>query len=145
MFIPIEGALAAALQDDPALTTFAIEQNVNITTPTTLMIALKTVANVWQVERRNKNAEAIADRAGKLYDKFVGFIEDMQAIGKRLDSTRDTYDSAMKKLSIGQGNVVRQVEQLKEMGARTAKTLPQSFVDTVGADTQRPLVQLAEV
>jgi DNA recombination protein RmuC len=87
MFVPIEGALAIALQEAPNITSEAVAQNVSLATPTTLMIALRTAASVWQVERRNLNAELIAERAGQLYDKFVGFIEDMKAIGKRLDQT----------------------------------------------------------
>ena len=124
MFVPIEGALAAALQDDPELTSFAADHNVAIGTPTTLMLALRTVANVWHVERRNKNAEEIAERAGKLYDKFVGFAGDMRALGDQLGRARRAYDDALGKLSTGSGNLVRQTEMLKALGARTAKTLP---------------------
>lgn len=124
MFVPIEGALAAALHADPELMTFALERKVTLTTPTTLMIALRTVANVWQVERRNQNAEEIARRAGLLYDKFVGFALDMVAMGDSINKTRQTFDLAMGKLSTGKGNVVRQIETLKEMGARTSKSLP---------------------
>jgi DNA recombination protein RmuC len=128
MFIPIEGALAAALQNDPALTSYAAEQNVAICTPTTLMLALRTVANVWQVERRNRNAEDIADRAGKLYEKFVGFVADMQALGEQLDKSRKTYEGALNKLASGSGNLIRQVERLKSLGAKTSKSLPQDLV-----------------
>jgi DNA recombination protein RmuC len=128
MFIPIEGALAAALQADPNLTGFAVDNNVAIAPPTTLMIALRTVANVWQVERRNRNAEAIADRAGRLYDKLVGFVGDMGTLGDRLNQARSSYEAAMGKLSTGSGNVIRQVEQLKGLGARTNKSLPLSLL-----------------
>jgi DNA recombination protein RmuC len=128
MFVPIEGALAAALQAEPNLTGFAVDNNVAIATPTTLMIALRTVANVWQVERRNRNAEAIADRAGRLYDKLVGFVGDMGTLGERLNNARSSYDAAMGKLSTGSGNVIRQVEQLKGLGAKTNKSLPQSLL-----------------
>jgi DNA recombination protein RmuC len=132
MFVPIEGALAAALQADPALTAYAAEHNVAIATPTTLMIALRTVANVWQVERRNRNAEAIAARAGALYDKFHGFAVDMQRLGSQLATARGTYDDAMKKLSTGSGNLVRQAEMLRAMGAKTGKVLPIALLeDTV--------------
>ena len=129
MFVPIEGALAAALLDDPGLTAHAIDSNVTIATPTTLMIALRTVANVWQVERRNRNAEAIADRAGKLYEKFEGFLKDMGDLGNRLTSAQKSYGTAMSKLQTGPGNVVRQIEQLKELGARTSKSLSLASVD----------------
>jgi DNA recombination protein RmuC len=129
MFVPIEGALAAALQDDPGLTAFAAENNVAIATPTTLMIALRTVANVWQVERRNKNAEVIAAQAGALYDKFCGFVSEMQKLGNQMTTVRGTFDEAMKKLSTGNGNLVRKVEALKEMGARVTKALPINLLE----------------
>lgn len=129
MFVPIEGALAVALQEEPALTAQAAEAHVAIATPTTLMMALRTVSSLWQVERRNQNAEAIADRAGKLYDKFVGFITDMQCLGKRLSQARETYDDAMGKLSTGRGNLIGQVESLKGMGAKTAKSLPAALLE----------------
>lgn len=129
MFVPIEGALAAALHADPTLISFAAERNVTITTPTTLMIALRTVRNFWQVERRNQNAEDIAIRAGKLYDKFVGVMADFKVVGDSMDRTRQSYDLAMGKLSSGRGNVVRQLEQLKLMGARTSKALPVSILE----------------
>lgn len=129
MFVPIEGALAAALQDDPALTGFAAENNVAIATPTTLMIALRTVSNVWQVERRNRNAEAIAKRAGAIYDKFVGFLDDMDKLGAQLGKATENYHGAMNKLSIGKGNIVGQVAQLKDMGAKASKSLPKHLLD----------------
>ncbi len=129
LFVPIEGALAAALQADPALTAAAAEANVAIASPTTLMMALKTVASLWQVERRNRNAEEIADRAGKLYDKFVGFVGDMQTIGERIDKARGAWDDAMNKLATGKGNLVRQAETIKGMGAKAAKTLPAELLD----------------
>ncbi len=124
MFVPIEGALAAAMEADPEITSVALAGNVCIATPTTLMIALRTAANVWQVERRNRNAEAIAERAGRLHDKLVDFVRDMEGLGSRLSQARDSYDAAMKKLSTGNGNALRQTQQLKEMGARTTRTLP---------------------
>jgi DNA recombination protein RmuC len=128
MFVPIEGALAAALQRDPTLTSYAAQNNVAIGTPTTLMIALRTIENVWKVERRNQNAEAIADRAGHLYSKFVGFIEDMQALGNRLGQAQGSYSAAMGKLQTGAGNLVGQAEKLKELGAKTTRSLPRGLV-----------------
>ena len=128
MFVPIEGALAAALQEDSALTAYAVENNVPIATPTTLMIALRTIANLWQVERRNRNADEIAKRAGLLYDKFVGYAANLQKLGTHLDRARDSYDESLKQLSTGPGNIVRQIEQLKLMGAKTSKTLPTSLI-----------------
>lgn len=134
MFVPIEGALAAALQGDPGLTSFAVENNVTIATPTTLMIALRTVHSVWQVECRNQNAEAIAERAGKLYEKFVGFVEDLRQVGFRLGQAETSYQGALAKLRTGKGSLVRQVEQLKTMGARTGKSLPVPLLGDEGEE-----------
>ncbi len=128
LFVPIEGALAVALQTDPALTHFAAQNNVAIATPTTLMMALRTVANVWKVERRNRSAEEIAKRAGLMYDKLVGFVEDFQKIGTQLDATRRTYDGALGKLKEGGGNLLRQAEMVRELGARTNKALPPALL-----------------
>jgi DNA recombination protein RmuC len=139
--VPIEGALAAALREDGSLTALAAECNVPIATPTTLMIALKTISSLWQVERRNRNAEAIAERAGRMYEKFVGFVGDLQKIGSNLESARKSYDEGMNKLVSGRGNIVTQLEQLKSMGAKTTKALPTNLIEDAveGAD----LVELA--
>jgi DNA recombination protein RmuC len=136
MFIPIEGALALALQRDPDITSHAVANNVAIATPTTLMIALRTVANVWQVENRNRNAEEIAKRAGLLYDKFVGFTEDMLALRKRLDEAAKSHDAAMGKLSTGSGNLVRQAVLLRELGAKAGpKQIAAALMDDTAAAT----------
>lgn len=124
MFVPVEGALAIALQHDASLTGYAAEQHVAIATPTTLMMALRTAANVWQVEHRNRNAEAIADRAGRIYDKFVEFLEDMDNVGHRLEQARTSYDRARDKLSTGKGNLVRQVKRLGKLAPERVKRLP---------------------
>lgn len=145
MFVPIEGALAVALQEEPGLTAFAAENNVAIATPSTLMIALRTVANVWRVERRNRNAETIAKRAGLLYDKFAGFVGDMEGLGDRLRKASESYDAAMGKLSTGRGNLLVQVEQLKEMGAKTSKSLPKpAFEDDDGGMESVPALAAPE-
>ena len=133
MFMPIEGALAVALDADPSITATAAAGNVAIATPTTLMIALRTVASVWAVERRNRNAEVIAERAGRLYDKFVGFAEDMRKLGNNLSTAQSTYDAALGKLSQGNGNLVRQVENLRKLGVKTTRSLPREYLDE-GAD-----------
>ena len=124
MFVPIEGALSEALRARDDLTEFALERQVMIATPTTLMMALRTIRNVWDVERRTENAEAIADRAGKLFDKVHGFAVDMERVGKHLDDARAVHGQAVAKLTSGPGNMVRQVEMLKELGAKTTKVMP---------------------
>lgn len=123
LFVPIEGALSEALREDGQITEFALDKNVTIATPTTLMMALKTVANVWAVERRNQNAEAIAQRAGRLYDKVVGFVDNLETVGKRLEQAQDAYQDAFGQLSRGRGNVLSQVETLKSLGAKTSKSI----------------------
>lgn len=135
MFIPIEGAFAAATKEDADLILLAAECNVAIATPSTLMMALRTVNSLWRVETRNSNAEAIADRAGKLYAKFVSFLHDFTKVGERLTQASDSYQGALNKLSGGPGNLVRQIETLKEMGAKTSKTIPAALLgDESGSD-----------
>lgn len=129
MFMPIEAALGAALQHDGDIGFFAADNKVAIATPTTLTIALKTVAAIWRVERQNRNAAEIAARAGKLYDKFVGFLDDMSEIGARIKQSEKAYDNAISKLSEGRGNLIGQVEKLKSMGAETNKSIPESFLE----------------
>ena len=137
MFVPIEGALAAAVTGDANLIHYALDRNVTLVTPTTLMIALRTVRSVWDGERRHRNADEIAERAGKLYDKFVGFVSDMSNVGDSLARTRQSWEAAMAKLTHGRGNVVRQLEQIRAMGARTGKTLPEALLLAADADPVR--------
>ncbi len=132
LFVPIEGALSEALRVDGHLTEYALEKNVTIATPTTLMMALKTIAHVWAVERRNQNAEAIAERAGRLYDKVVGFVDNMENVGRRLDQAQEAYQGAFGQLSRGRGNLLSHVEKLKELGAKTNKSIGVSFDDSEG-------------
>ncbi|VAV92004.1 DNA recombination protein RmuC [hydrothermal vent metagenome] len=127
MFVPVEGALSEALREDGNLTEHAMENNIMIATPTTLMMALKTIANVWAVERRNKNAEQIAARAGSLYDKVAGFVDNMENIGSRLGQANEAYDKAFDQLSRGRGNVLFQVEKLRKLGAKTSKSIGAEF------------------
>ncbi len=127
LFVPIEGALSEALREDPALTEYALEKNITIATPTTLMMALKTIANVWAVDRRNQNAELIADRAGKLYDKVYGFVKSMERVGERLDQAQDSYSQAFSQFSKGRGNIISQVDSLKTLGAKASKSIKTDF------------------
>lgn len=127
MFVAIEGALSEALRAEGDLTAFAAEKGVAIATPTTLMMSLRTIEHVWTVEKRNVNAEKIAERAGRLYDKFAGFADAMGNVGDRLGQAQQAHADAMSRLSTGRGNVMSQVEQLKTMGARTNKTLKAEF------------------
>lgn len=130
LFVPIEGALSEALREDGALTEYALERHITIATPTTLMMALRTVSHVWAVERRNRNAEEIAKRAGLLYDKVAGFVSSMEGVGTRLRQAQDSYDAALGQLSQGSGNLLRQAEMLKVLGAKTTKSIGIEFDET---------------
>jgi len=143
MFIPIEGALSEALRDAGDLTGFALEKNITIATPTTLMMALRTVSHVWAIERRNRNAEQIAERAGRLYDKVANFVDSLQAVGKNLGLAQKSYGEAMDRLSLGAGNVLGQVEKLKALGAKASKTIAVDFEAEPAPDAPADLPPLA--
>lgn len=127
LFIPVEPAFAAALQSEPNLYNESFEKNIVIVSPSTLLATLFTINTIWKRERQNKHALEIADRGGALYDKFVGFVESMNDIGQRIRQTQDSYDTAMKRLSTGSGNLLGQAEKLKKLGAKATKVLPDSF------------------
>jgi DNA recombination protein RmuC len=141
MFVPIEAALGVALSNDETLTLDALDQKVAIATPTTLTTTIQTIAAMWKVERQNENADAIADRAGKLYDKFVNFAGDLADIGARIAQAGGAYDKALTKLS-GAGGLVRQAEMLKAMGAKTSKSLPQDLLERAGAADRAELLRI---
>jgi len=124
MFVPIESAFGAALQEDTSLYYDAFDKNIVIVSPSTLLATLATIDSVWKQEYQNKNAQEIAERGGALYDKFVLFVESMQDIGQRIRQTQESYDEAMGRLTEGRGNVIRQVEMLRELGAKSSKSLP---------------------
>jgi DNA recombination protein RmuC len=124
MFVPIESALATAIQADPKLVEYGMSQGVMLTTPTTLMTVLRTVRNVWDIEKRHRNADEIAERAGALYEKVAGFLTSMDKLDGHLDKARQSFEDAKGQLSTGRGNVVRQVEMLRELGAKSSKSLP---------------------
>ncbi len=129
MFVPIEAALGAALQHDGEIGFFAADNKVAIATPTTLTIALKTVAAIWRVERQNQNAAEIASRAGKLYDKFVGFLSDLEKVGAAIGKADDAFQEARKKLSTGRGNLVDRTKQLEDLGAKVKTPIPDKWVE----------------
>ncbi|WP_109261126.1 DNA recombination protein RmuC [Hyphobacterium indicum] len=138
MFIPLEGAASLAFQSDPDLAGFAWERDIMIATPTNLMMAMRTVQNLWTIDRQNQNAREIADRAGQLYDKLVGFVEELDTVGQRLDQAHDAWSTAKNRLSSGRGNVIRQTEMLKSLGAQTKKSLPASYLDAADNDEALP-------
>ena len=134
MFVPIESAFSLATQEDPDLYTDALARQIAIVTPSTLLATLRTIQNMWRIEQQNRNADDIADRAGKLYDKFVNFVADLELIGQRLDSTRGAWDDAWNKLVDGRGNLVKRAEDMKKLGAKVSKSLPQNLVEMTPAE-----------
>ncbi len=129
MFVPIEPAFGLAVQNEQSIFNDAFEKNIVIVSPTTLLATLRTINNIWQQEKQNKYALEIAKQSGALYDKFVGFVEDLIDIGKKIDSSKDSYTNAMKKLYDGTGNLVRRAEKIKELGAKATKSLPQNLIE----------------
>lgn len=123
LFIPIEGAFMLAIQNDNSLYRKAYEKNIILVSPSTLLVTLRTIENIWRYEYQNKNAQEIAKRAGDLYDKFVGFTEDMDKIGAQLEKTGDVFGAAYGKLSSGKGNLVSRANKLKELGVKSRKNL----------------------
>lgn len=136
LFIPIEPAFSIALQQDGELYSYALDRNIVLVTPTTLLATLKTIANIWRHDNQNKNALEIARQSGALYDKFVGLIDSLTALGKKIDASKAEYVDSMKKLHEGKDNLVVKVEKLKEMGAKTTKSIPAAVLDRAGVDSE---------
>ncbi len=134
LFMPIESAFSLAIQSDVELFNFAWDRRVILVSPTTLLATLRTVASVWKMEKQSRNVLEIARLSGDMYDKFEGFANDLLKIGQQLNSTKDTYHAAVNKLTEGRGNLVRTAEKIKSLGAKTTKTLPQSWVDKAGEE-----------
>jgi len=134
MFVPIESAFTLAVEQDHRLFTEAFEKRIVIVSPTTLMMTLRIIHNVWRFEKQNRNAQEIARKAGGLYDKLRGLVDDMDKLGQQLNTAQKTYESASGKISSGKGNLVRQVEQFRELGALVKRPLPKSVVDAAESD-----------
>src|SRR6056297_3611320 len=129
LFLPIESSFSLAIQEDQELFSYAWDQKVVIVSPSTLLATLRTIASIWQQENQTRNALEIARQGGALHDKFVGFISDLENVGKSIDATRKNYDQAMNKLHTGSGNLMRRVEKIKKLGAKTTKSLPKNMLD----------------
>lgn len=134
LFIPMEPAFAIALNEDTTLYNKAFEKNIVIVTPSTLLATLRTIDSMWTNQKQQENAFEIARQAGALYDKFEGFVADLIKIGKKIDESKTEYDGAMNKLKDGSGNLIKRVENLKKMGAKTQKALPESFLNPSNTD-----------
>lgn len=133
MFIPVEPAFQVAIQADPSLVKDAMEQNIILVSPTTLLVALRTIDNLWRNERQNQNAQVIAERASKLYDKLRLFVDDMEGLGGALDKANQNYQGAMNKLVSGRGNAIRQAESFKQLGVDIKKSISDKVLQSVSS------------
>ncbi len=128
LFIPVEPAFGMAMMHDSGLYNEAFEKNIVLVSPSTLLATMATIHNIWKYEYQNQNAVQIAQEGGKLYDKFVGFTDDMVKIGEQIRKTGDAYDSAMNKLSTGRGSLVSRAEKMKQMGVQARKSVTGSLL-----------------
>ncbi len=142
MFVPIEGAFVLAVQSDPDLFDEAFKKNLVIVSPSTLLATMRTIANLWRQENQNRNALKIAIQAGRLYDKFAAFVKDLEDIGSKLRSAQETCEEAQKKLISGRGNIVKTIDNLKVLGARTRKKLPQDMIDDAAEEDEMGVPRL---
>ncbi len=129
MFIPSEPAYIAAMQGDPGLWNYAYDRRILLINPTNLIISIKLIYDLWKREYQNKNAMDIADRGAKLYDKFVGFVENLREVEKHMDKSKEAFHEAFKQLSTGNDNLVLQTTKLKELGLKNKKNLPPDLFD----------------
>ena len=130
MFVPVEAAFLEALRRDPGLYDFAFGKKIILVGPSNLLASLRLVAQIWRTEAQTTNAKAIADRGAALYDKFVGFTEDLARVGDHLDRAQKAQHDAVRKLAQGPGNLVRQAEMLRDLGVAPSKKLPAALKDT---------------
>jgi DNA recombination protein RmuC len=145
MFVPIEPAFMLAIARDPNLWNEAWNKNVLLVSPSTLLFVIRTVAHLWKQEQQTRNVVEIAKRGGDLYDKFVGFVEDLRAVGMRLGQAKDSYDEAYGKLSTGRGNLVRQAEVLRGMGVKAKKALPAELTARASEFGEAPTQEVSEL
>ncbi len=140
LFMPIEASFALAMQSDRSLFDSGKEQNIFIVSPTTLLAILRTIEFIWKRENQNKNAIEIARQAGALYDKFVAFYNDLLDVGKKLDSAKDSYGAALNKIHDGRGNLIISVEKIKQLSAKTSKSLPPTALTRANLDDENNLL-----
>lgn len=129
LFMPIESSFGVAIQEDHELFSFAWDLKVVLVSPSTLLATLRTIASIWQQENQTRNALEIARQSGALYDKFVGFITDMEKIGRGISNVQGNYNDAMNKLQTGSGNLVGRIENIKKLGAKTSKEIPKPMLN----------------
>lgn len=136
LFIPIESSFAIAVQQDAELFNYAWDRKVVMVSPSTLLATLRTIASIWKQERQNRNVLEIARLSGSMYDKFVGFLADMEGIGRNIKLSQDAYDKALNKLSTGAGNLSNTSEKIKKLGAKATKQIDTKFLDPVVPATE---------
>jgi len=136
IFIPIEAAFMLALQHEPNLYREAYERHIILVSPTTLLATLRTVDNIWRYEKQNKHAERIAKEAGALHDQFVLLLESMDDIGNSLNKTREAYSKARERLQTGRGNLVKRVDDIRRLGAKTKRVISADILDDMDMDTE---------
>lgn len=134
MFVPVEAAFLEALRRDPGLYDFAFNKKIILVGPSNLLASLRLVAQIWRTEAQTRNAKAIADRGAALYDKFVGFTEDLGRVGDHLERAQKAQHDAVRKLAQGPGNLVRQAEMLRQLGVAPSKKLPAALQDASAPD-----------
>jgi DNA recombination protein RmuC len=125
----VEPAYLIAMKTDKELWNYAYKKKILLISPTNLIAALKLVADLWKREHQNRNAFEIAERGGKLYDKFAGFIENLEDVGSNIDRAKKSYDIAFNQLKDGRGNIIGQIEKLKELGVKAQKSIPPKLTD----------------
>ena len=136
MFIPSEPAYIAAMQADPNLWNFAYERRILLLNPTNLITSLKLIADLWKREYQNRNATEIAERGAKLYDKFVGFVDNLEKVGRNIDQAKNVYNDAFKQLTTSNDNLILQTQKLKQLGIKNKKNLPASLTDSAAAASE---------
>jgi DNA recombination protein RmuC len=139
LFVPIESAFMTAIEADRALFHEAYDLNIIIVSPSTLLVTLRTISNIWRYERQNSNAQEIAEKAGRLYDKFAMFLTSMDDLDKSIAKTRTVFDTAFNRLSRGKGNMLGQAEMIRKLGAKTRKKLPARFESEPAGDEDQQI------
>ncbi len=134
MFVPIESSFSVAVQADQELFGYAWDNKVVVVSPSTLLATLRTISSIWKQENQNRNVMEIARQGGALYDKFVGFVEDLIKLGKQMDGSQKLYQESMKKLYDGTGNLVGRAEKIRTLGAKVKKKLPQALLDRISEE-----------
>jgi DNA recombination protein RmuC len=129
LFVPIEAIFALVMEMEPTLFEDAWQRSIILVSPSNLLAILRTVESVWKIEQQNRNTQKIAEEGAALYDKFVDFLRDMEAVGKSLNSSLEHFDKAMQKLSLGRGNLVKKTEELRRLGLKTKKQIASQYLE----------------